>query len=409
MIAAITEFSSSVFESGSGELRTIDMGASRILLRGSARSIVAGEVIGPMRPQDEAALHEEFARLAEAHHASQEIDATDLDETARRFAETAAPDENEKSRGAGIWIVLAVLLIAIAAYGWRSWSRASFEADIRQAIAEVVRVRPQLQAYPITLDVDHSARQIRLNGLAPGSGDAEALRNAVASHTGDYTLSGDIAIVTSQQSAAQSVVDMRSELEKLAQQLEAQRATAREAAASQLQALIKLGSDIAALAQSVQGGQAETVALAKRLEEMSAGVQSRIGELQKQLDDPHIAALRFVQSQAVFFERDAILRDPDAASKTLDALANILRATNAGVRLVGFASESGSNAINQRVARERAQVVAEMLEKRGIVASNIVIALRGTSTQLDSSEDRAGHANRRVQFEMLFETEKPSP
>lgn len=191
-----------------------------------------------MRPRDEAALHEEFARLAEAQHTSQEIDATDLDETARRFAETAAPDENKKSRGAGIWIVLAVLLAAIAAYGWRSWSRASFEADIRQAIAEVVRVRPLLQAYPITLDVDHSARQIRLNGLAPGSGDAEALRNAVASSTGDYELSGDIAIITSQQSAAQSVADMRSELEKLSQQLEAQRATAREAAASQLQALI---------------------------------------------------------------------------------------------------------------------------------------------------------------------------
>lgn len=47
MIAAITEFSSSVFESGSGELCTIDMGASRILLRGFARSIVAGEVTGP--------------------------------------------------------------------------------------------------------------------------------------------------------------------------------------------------------------------------------------------------------------------------------------------------------------------------------------------------------------------------
>jgi outer membrane protein OmpA-like peptidoglycan-associated protein len=433
MIAAITEFSSSVFENRSGELRTIDMGASRILLRSSARAIIAGDFSGPLNPQDEALVHEAFASIAEHHHRGNAV----TQDMLRAVADTIAdqPEENKKTGGIGIWIV-AALLIGIAGYfGWQSWTRSAFESRVRSALAATVAERPHITAYPVTLTIDHAARRVSITGLAPDADDSAAISKAVSSASTPYETQADLAIVASQETTARALTQLRSQVSDLQSRLEAnlqsQAASLRETTTAQAQTLVKLGSDIALLQQALQRQDEAAGDLSGRLSELSKTLQTRLeearnqlGSLQRNIEEsrgaiaslqestrqtPRAAAENFMRRNAIFFERDAVLRDAKVAETTVAQLADLLRAANLRVRVVGYSSDSGSAPINRRLAQERASAVVALLLARGIDAGRIVVATRPAGVSIDDAPDASGHANRRVEFEPVFNNEKAEP
>lgn len=402
MIAAIMEFSSSVFERSSGELRTIDMGASRILLHPSARSIVAGEVAGPMSPQDEAALHEEFAALAGALHEARRVGQDELAEAALHFHNQTQSQEAERRSALGVWLVIAVVIAALGWFGWRTWSRANFENGLKDALNVAIETHASLQAYPLLIDINHSKREVRLTGLAPSNEDAQAVRQAIAAKSGEYKLASHIGIVVSNEAAARAISAMRqdmearkAETETLRDTLAAIRSAQTETAAEQERRTAALGAQIGAVGDEVK--------------ELPARIQQQVETLRREIETPRATANAFMRRNAVFFERDAALREPERAARTLDELARLIKAAQAGVRIVGYSSESGSVAGNQRVAQERVRVVQQMLEDRGVPRQRMVIAVRAANNSIDMSAEAPGHSNRRVEFEPLFETEVANP
>lgn len=402
MIAAITEFSSSAFEHQSGELRTIDMGASRILLHTSARTITAGEFTGPLHPGDEQAAHEIFARLAEHHDETAPAHSDELAHAAQQINALTEPADASKGSNLGIWIVLALLLAIAGYFTWRTWARTSFENTIQSAFAAEVQSRPLTKAYPLSLRIDHDTRQISLSGLAPSPEDAEAMRKAVQAKVADYNLQSDIAIVVSQDAAARGMTQMQAQVQTLQSSLQ----TTIEA---QTKALSGVNAELEKLRQSLQGQQPVIADINTQIGALSNTVESRIQELQKLTSDPRVMAERFMQRNAIFFDHDAVLRDPAIAAKTIETLATMLRAANMKIRVVGYSSESGSNAINRRVAQERTALLVRMLGEQGIEAARIVVATRPIANPIDDSADGNGNSNRRVEFEPLFEGEKPAP
>lgn len=419
MIAAITEFSSSVFEGRSGALRTIDMGASRILLHTSARAIVAGEFSGPLGPQDETLVHEAFARIAEHQHNGGTIEPAMLQAVADAISEL--PPEKKKRSSLGIWLVLALLAIIAGYFGWRTWSRTTFEHSVRTALATAVAARPATSAYPLNLRIDHGERSVWLAGLAPGEDDAAAMRAAVGAAAAPYRLQADLAIVASDASVARNSAQLRMLLNDLQKQIESLSQSGAEESrrllSAQLAADLKIRGKIEDLLQVLQRQDASAQDLAKRLAELSEGLNKQISDTQSQIasvreavrPEPYAAAESFMRRNAIFFERDTVLRDESVARGAAARLADLLRAADMRVRLVGFSSESGSPALNRKLALERANVVAALLAEHGIGAGRVVIAIRPGGNSLDDAPDASGHANRRVQFEPLFESEKPTP
>lgn len=425
MIAAITEFSSSVFENRSGELRTIDMGASRILLHVSGRAIVAGDFSGPLNPQDEALVHEAFARIAEHHHGGGAVGAGVLQSVADAISDI--PPEKKKRSSLGIWLAALLLLAAAGYFGWRAWERSSFETTVRSVLSSQLQSREHMRAYPVSLEVDHGSRRVRIAGLAPAAEDAEAIRVAIERAGAPYGVQADIAIIASQESAARNLAQLRERIADLqtayAANIQSQTSALRETIASQAQSIVKLGAELAQLVQSAQRQEASAGEIAKRVEDLRAGMQARNDEAQANIErlrkaaeempilarDARVTAEFFMRRNAIFFEKDAVLRDRELAEKTIARLAELLRAANLRVRIVGYSSETGAAAANRKLAQERANAVAALLAGHGIDASRVVVATRPAGNSLDDAPDASGHANRRVEFEPVFEGEKSAP
>ena len=107
----------------------------------------------------------------------------------------------------------------------------------------------------------------------------------------------------------------------------------------------------------------------------------------------------------VFGERDAPA-DAGLADKTLDALADVIKTTGEGVRVVGFADESGGVQANLEISRLRAARIVKLLVERGVAADRLLPVGRGAQTPIvDSTSDRQ-FRNRRVTFEPLFALEQ---
>ena len=394
MIAAITEFSRNAFEHEAGDLRTIDMGASQLLLHASARTIVAGEIAGPLHPHDETAIQQRLAKLAALHNDERPVAAGDLAEAADDILRATEPAPETKNGGLGIWLVAGLLIALAAWFGWRTWTRSVFEAGIREAYASTVVARPALQAWPFSWRVDHGRKQIWLGGLAPAADDAQALRAAITQKAGDYAVTGEMAIVASQQSTQAAIAELGRQNESLQA------------------ALGSLRGDIARLQQSVEAQQPQLTGLETRAGQAQAQadeLSKQLRALQQETAGPRPALERFLHRNALFFERDAVLRDPALAGKTMDELARLLLAANAGVRVVSYSSDTGSAVTNLKAGQERAKLVAQMLSERGVPAGRIVTAIRAAMLPIDNAPDAAGHANRRVEFEPLFDNERALP
>ena len=108
-----------------------------------------------------------------------------------------------------------------------------------------------------------------------------------------------------------------------------------------------------------------------------------------------------MQRASIFFAKGSTkLYEADAA--TLSAIVeNLTENPDLAVRLSGFADQSGSAEINQRLSRERAERVSSYLQERGISAERISVQFFGE----ERTRYREGALDRRVEIEVYLPEE----
>ena len=108
-----------------------------------------------------------------------------------------------------------------------------------------------------------------------------------------------------------------------------------------------------------------------------------------------------MQHASIFFAKGSNkLYEADAA--TLSAIVeNLTENPDLAVRLSGFADQSGSAEINQRLSRERAERVSSYLQERGISAERISVQFFGE----ERTRYREGALDRRVEIEVYLPEE----
>jgi outer membrane protein OmpA-like peptidoglycan-associated protein len=377
LIAAITDFASDVLGAEGGELRTLDLGGSSVALRSSARMIVAAQYRGKAKPEQEHALDALFTALLAAHEREEPIDQPMLSDAARDFS--AAGAEPQKKGGAFGKVVLAGLALLLIGWGLWSAARAMIEWRREQAVAaaseQLIAARPELAPFPLHFAFDHPAGRLQVRGLLPSNVAEADMRARIDAAAKPYVVTYRTALSASQ--AELAMRDARlSDLEKRLAEA-TQRAEA-------------LGRDLAAMSAAPPDA---------RLTREISVARKDLSALEARYDAPDRKLERLAAVSAVFFGDDDNFRDPEAAQKTLQALADALKPASALLRVVGHADSTGVAAGNVRLGELRARAVSDALARAGAPADRLRIASRG---DIQSIGPRRSPANRRVNFEIVY-------
>ena len=199
LIAAITEFAASALGE-EGELRSLDLGPESVVLRRSATVIVAAQYSGILSGSQRAALDSAFLALIEARESGQALSLEPIAEAA------ASPAQTGRASGRGavaltfiaFFVGLALLVfLADKMIDWRFESRAADRFAAWRADAA------DLAAWPLRLGVDHAARIVRLEGLAPEKAARDRIEADLGQAFRPYILKTDIAVVRADGEGAQ--------------------------------------------------------------------------------------------------------------------------------------------------------------------------------------------------------------
>lgn len=100
----------------------------------------------------------------------------------------------------------------------------------------------------------------------------------------------------------------------------------------------------------------------------------------------------------VFFDWDSSVL-PGDANQTLDSVVNNMRSCGwSGLTVTGHTDRSGSDAYNGALSMRRAEVVANLLNSRGISRNALAISGRGESEpKVPTADGERNPANRRVE------------
>jgi outer membrane protein OmpA-like peptidoglycan-associated protein len=115
---------------------------------------------------------------------------------------------------------------------------------------------------------------------------------------------------------------------------------------------------------------------------------------------PGAAPAAAVRVHRVHFRSGGSTLGP-SAQPVLDLAAADARTSSARVRVVGHADGKGRTSDNQRLARARAEAVADALVRRGLRRGDLVVEVPVTDVPLATNETQEGRqANRRVDVEI---------
>ncbi len=180
LIAAISQFSAQAFSKAHGELRELDMGASHVLLRASARMVVAAEFSGA---PDAAAARRMDSALFDLIDGSAPLDERALE---RLALASAAPPPATRSR-ASRWVLAGLLAAALFGALYGPVRDAIRDRRIEAAFSQA-QAAQKLDSWPVTLAIDHGSKSVLVRGLAPAKTDLDALARALAPAAAPYAV-----------------------------------------------------------------------------------------------------------------------------------------------------------------------------------------------------------------------------
>ena len=384
LIAAITEFASSVYGARSGELRTLDLGDARVFLRGAPVYLVAAECAGALKPEHERELDDAFLSLVSRIDHAPEAAQGAVDS----MAATLFRSQQQKAKSTlPLLFATAALLALFAWFASGPILRSVKERKIDSAFAQAVAAHPELKAWPLHVAVDHSARSVTVEGLDPSDAAAKSLAEAIGEAAAPYSVA--------QRTAA---IGVAAQIDALQKQL--------AEANAQIASLEKNSRDAIdrAFGQAVDKANAQTSAAARDLQSQTQASSDRLGSM--------IAASTPTQRErtasllartAIFFPAGGTTPvDAQLVARKLDEIAAAIKGADLALRVIGQADASGSARINANIAQARADSISAMLVERGVDASRLRTAVRA------ATELRADPRDRRVTFELAYDDE-PTP
>jgi outer membrane protein OmpA-like peptidoglycan-associated protein len=492
MIAAISEFAANVLADQRGELRTLDLGGSKVFLRASTRIILAAELIGELRRKAQERLDRTFLDLVDRQERGELVENADLAALAEDLRDEGISGARRPWRlrvavAAAIIVGLLGFFLDGPIQRWRKTTA------IATAFEQGLAAEPALGPYPLHIDIDHPAGRVVLRGLVGSQEQTDALIAKLRPAAAPYEVTADVGILataaalsSTRQAIDGRLADVATRLtgldEKLVALTDATKTTTAETTASGTEKLNTLRREIAdglkaqnaasdALASEIEGAKAASDArfesanakvaalensfaataqqlkvesarnvddLATRIAALQAGladssqrlktetasdlqvVSARLGALEAalatasqridsalgELSSPHRRLLEIAAQSAVFFDDDDNFADPEAAARTLDALAPVIIASKEGLRIVGHADATGGPSINAQLSHRRAEKVADLLRERGVPANALVVVARGAQESIAVVARGIAQVNRRVTFEPLLNGER---
>ncbi len=387
MLTALTAFIEEVYEAEKAGLRTIDFGAHTIYLRGSPLLLLTAKCRGEAGAGVHTLLDEAFLRTLDTGETTADLAAL----AARLEAEIADRQkslrkEQHRSGMRPLRVLLWLIALALAAFfGWQGYI--TYKTDTLQAaVDQVIAGTPALKGYPTKAHVAYGGERIDVSGLAPSPDIRAHILGRLREVAPAATITETIGVVPGAESAglADEAARTRERLAALETRLEAIAAT-----------LGDMSKSIDGVNVSV-GGMARSATVASELQD----IRKEIAALAPK-PDPRAELERWMQSHAIFFSEGTNYHAQDEADAALDALAGLMRHTDATVRIVGYTDERGTTERNLPLALTRADRVAGDLARRGIDPARIKTV--GRAAVLDISQ-RSGPSspNRRVTFEPSF-------
>ncbi len=462
MIAAISGFAANVLSAQHGELRNLDLGASTIYLRASARLILAAEFIGELNRADQQRLDESFAAIVDRCERGIRIDDKDLSGLERWMA---APGAAKTAGASAKWRWAAAALVALFAIAWFAYApilRGRKEAAISAAFQSGVAAQPPLAAYPLTLSIDSAAQRVTLRGLASQPEAIAALEEAMKPVASPYQINAEVDYVASAAALRSTQANLAARVDALSARVDASNAQLAGLEQTQASAVLAnqaaqtalaqhnladltilrdridtlssggafmtteqagFSADVAALRANIDSLKSETAQVAAdsslRLNEQASALASRIAAQADQLTaaGKELAALRqpagsahqhlreLLAGSAIFFSAHYDFADAAAAKTTLDAIAALLVQSGDSLRVVGYSDETGGIALNVELARRRAELIAQRLVDRGVPPSRLISVGRGAQSPIADFSTPEHVRNRRVAFELAFSDE----
>ncbi len=395
LIAALTGFAREALGEGGGDLRTLDFGGRDIHLRASPTHIIACEFTGPPRAEQKAEL--DRACFAWLDKFGRDNIATDVSFGAffNGSVVDAVADRSPKKSGWAFRVVVAALALLIAALVARAGLHAWRERALDAALRTTVSARPALAAFPLRLETDHGAGRVELIGLAPTAPDVEALVASLKSAASGYAIEPRVALLATSDDLAAA----RERIATLATSIDATRASLQALTSSSARAetLDAVNTRLDALAR-------EKDSLKNTLEAEITGVDARARALEARADAPRARLAGLIDGFAIYFEREQPL-DRAGRNERLDAVAALLKETNQSLRVVGFADDTGGEARNQIISRQRAMAVAALLVDRGVARERLSVVGRAATNPIIDGGPDARPRNRRVVFELPLDGE----
>ncbi|MFT4098684.1 MAG: OmpA family protein [Rhodoblastus sp.] len=382
LIAAITEFASSVYGSRSGELRTLDLGEARVFLRGAPVYLVAAECAGALRPEHEREVDDAFLSLvSRVDHAPDQANPA-LAQMAEALFRQSAPAE-KKSK-------LPLILAGCVALGLLAWWASGpilhgvYDRRIEAAFAAAQAAQPGLDAFPLRVSIDHASRTVTLAGLAPSDAAAAAVADALKGPAAPYAV---VARTTSVGAVAQ-LQDIRKRQDEIADRIAQMSASAKEAE-TRLAALTSSSNEAAAMAR------AEAKDISGKLAALAAATART----------PRDRLIALVADSAVYFSTDDTLVDRRLAEQRAGEIAAAMKNTDLSLRVVGYTDPTGSAKLNLGIAQKRSNAVVDMLVAQGVDRSRLQIVTRSSA---NIGATTADPRERRVTFE-LSSPDEPHP
>lgn len=355
MIAAITEFASSVYADKGGELRMLDLGSSHVFLRASPRVIIAAEFGGDLSGQREARLDEAFLSIVE-HHERDE--AACKSEVIGRLLSEAVADAPPKPRSKTPVLVFGLIVAGLAIWAlWGPATRAIRGNRINAAFAQALASHERIAQFPIRLEIDHAGERVVLRGLSANEEEPQALVDAITPAAKPYRVERDVSVIA-----------------------------------------------LAAQAETLRSGEARAAATLQEAQQQIDRLRVELQEARAAVDNPRARLQRFIENFAVFFTERENLVDAPRAEKQLDTLAALLNDAGTGLRVVGHADDVGSPVMNRSVSRRRAETIAALLVARGVPRERLSLVARSTFNPIaDTSQENM--RSRRVTFELPYSGE----
>lgn len=406
ILAAINDVTTEAFVAEDAALRRIDLGSTHVYLRASPAHLLAVKCTGTAPPTMEQAIDEEFIAAIErlrahtngvAAESAQSLLTGLASRLDAAFAEQHARRVRQHSGVSPAAVLLWGLMLLLAA--WAAWGAYTsyLTAQTRNIAETVIDGDPALRGYPVRVDVGAHGRQLALLGLVPtpaaATATVERLRSALPG-----------AQVADRTSALPGGLDeARAHIERLQASLD--RLTAGTAETQRIAALDaeQKRKDIDGLRAELErvGGE-----IARRHTDTLASLDAlradlaRLGEI-----TPRQRLEQWARTHAIFFDKDSDYRDAKVSAAALDELADLIKQSDALVRVVGHTDEKGGQVRNAPLSLARARKVAGELTARGVPAARLVAVGRNDVANLSPVTGDAS-PNRRVEFEIAFEGEQ---